>query len=363
MDHANLALASYIARTGRTVHMVAHRVMEDVATSPHMVFHRVPKPANAYALGAPLLASAGLWRAMRSTRRGGLVVVNGGNCPFPGANWVHYVHAAYEPRRGEDSWLSAKARALHTVSLATERVALRLAKVVVANSERTRRDIIDLIGVPEDRVRTVYLGVDAARFHPASGDGRALARERLGWLDERPRVVFVGALGDSRKGFDVLYEAWRILAGKPSWDAELVVLGTGAQLPTWRARAERHGMDAHVTFLGFRSDVPLILAASDALVAPSRYEPYGVGVHEALCCGLPALVSATAGVAERYPRALLGLLLEDAMSAGALAASLMHWREQATGWRGEVLAFSTQLRARSWDDMARDIVTLCDAIG
>jgi glycosyltransferase involved in cell wall biosynthesis len=236
-----------------------------------------------------------------------------------------------------------------------------LAKVIITNSERTRRDVVNLIGVSEDRVHTVYLGIDAARFRPPTGDDRATARERIGWPDDRPRVVFVGALGDRRKGFDVLYEAWRILLAKPSWDAKLVVLGTGADLPTWRARVVRDEIAEHVTFLGFRRDVPLILAACDALVAPSRYEPYGLGVHEALCCGLPAFVSATAGIAERYPRALRGLLLEDPENPSAIASSLMHWRDHLSEWRAEARPFSEQLRARSWDDMAREMVALCDA--
>ena len=48
------------------------------------------------------------------------------------------------------------------------------------------------------------------------------------------------------------------------------------------------------------ADVPNLLRAADCLVAPTRYEAYGLGVHEALCCGLPGIVSADAGVAERY---------------------------------------------------------------
>ena len=59
-----------------------------------------------------------------------------------------------------------------------------------------------------------------------------------------------------------------------------------------------------VRFLGYRKDLAQLLQASDALIAPTRYDSYGLGVHEALCCGLPALVSAGAGVAERYPERL-----------------------------------------------------------
>jgi glycosyltransferase involved in cell wall biosynthesis len=283
MDCANWALAHYLAGSGRTVHLVAHEAADDLATNPNVAFHRVPRPSHSHALGAPLLTGAGLSWAAWSASRGGRVVVNGGNCPFPAANWVHYVHAAYEPVASRWGWRAAKTYGLHRMNVLTERAALRLAQVVMTNSDRTRRDVVDLVGVPESRVRTVYYGVDAERFRPASGEEHSAARARIGWLDGRPRVVFVGALGDRRKGFDVVYEAWRILVAKPGWDAELVVVGTGADLPMWRARAVRDEIAEQVTFLGFSREVPLILAACDALVAPSRYEAYGLAVHEALC--------------------------------------------------------------------------------
>jgi glycosyltransferase involved in cell wall biosynthesis len=363
MDAPNFALASYLARTGRAVHVVAYRVADELRRLPDVVVHRVPKPLKAYSLGAPLLASAGLLRAATVARRGGHVVVNGGNCPFPAINWVHYVHGAFAPitRRGM-GLRSARAAALHRTSLFTEHLALRVAKFVIANSHRTRRDVIEHVGVPEHRVRTVYYGVDASSFRPASDDERAGAREALGWSGEHPRVAFVGALGDRRKGFDVVYDAWRMLAAMPSWDADLVVVGAGAELSAWRERTALDGLARRISFLGFRNDVPRILAACDALVAPTRYEAYGAGVHEALCCALPSLVTSTAGVAERYPGELRSLLLQDPESADDVAAALWRWRQKASDWRTKMFEWSPELRAWSWDDMAREIDSICEAV-
>ena len=206
--------------------------------------------------------------------------------------------------------------------------AVRRARLVVANSERTRRDVIEALGVPPGRVHTVYYGADAEPFRPPSPAERAESRAALGWAesDDRPAVAFVGALGDARKGFDTLYEAWRRLAADPGWDARLLVLGAGATLPAWRARAEAEGLGESIRFLGFRDDVPRVLAACDLLVSPTRYEAYGLNVQEALCCGLPAIVSAGAGVAERYPESLRPLLLPDPDDADDLARRVAAWR-------------------------------------
>jgi glycosyltransferase involved in cell wall biosynthesis len=363
MDAPNYALASYLARAERPVHLVGYRVADDLRRERNVIVHRVPKLANAYALSAPALGGFGWLWAKSVTRRGGRVVVNGGNCPFPAANWVHYVHAAFAPAVAGGDWRSIKARRLHGLNLVTERVALRAAKLVIANSERTRRDVIERVGVPEGRVLRVYYGVDAQQFRPATPAERGEARRSLGWTDNRARVAFVGALTDRRKGFDVAYEAWRILCARPSWDADLVVIGTGAELPIWRTRSQTDGLQDRVSFLGFRPDVARILSACDALIAPTRYEAYGAGVHEALCCGLPAITSANAGVAERYPESLRCLLLDEMESPQSVAACLWLWREREQELSYSVRSLSDDLRRRSWDDMSRDIVSLCDERG
>src|SRR5579859_7101981 len=192
MDWANWALAKYLAKTGHPVHAVAYRAAEDLLATPNVAFHRVPKPLNAYAVAAPLLAARGFVSGARMAREHGCVIVNGGNCPLPAANWVHYVHAAYLPSSSARGWRAAKARAAYRLSATAERVALRMAKVVFANSERTRRHVIDRLGVAEDRAHTVYYGVDAQRFRPPTADERSQARAALGWADDRPRIVFVG---------------------------------------------------------------------------------------------------------------------------------------------------------------------------
>jgi glycosyltransferase involved in cell wall biosynthesis len=283
------------------------------------------------------------------------VVVNGGNCRWGDVNWVHYVHAAWAPRAG-GSLGRVKAAAYHRSALAAERTSLARARAVVANSERTRRDLIEHLGVDPGRVHAVYYGVDPARFRPATPDERAESRARLGWDGARPVVAFVGALGDLRKGFDTLFEAWRRLAGSPGWDARLAVVGTGASLPHWRQRAEAAGLDRSVAFLGFRDDVPEVLRAADALVSPTRYEAYGLNVHEALCCGLPALVSRDAGVAERFPPGLHDLLIPDPDDAADLAARLGRWRERRGELAEAVSGLSERLRSTTWDDMAERFV-------
>jgi glycosyltransferase involved in cell wall biosynthesis len=361
MDRANFALASYLARHGHEVHLVAHRVAADLARRENVKVHRVPKPANSYLLGAPLLDFLGRAWAARIAARGGRVVVNGGNCRWGDVNWVHYVHAAWMPESSTSGLRKLKEVVSRRLFLTSERAGLKRARIVITNSSRTRRDVVERIGIPETRVQTIYYGVDPGRFRPLSPADRARAKAALEWSAERPVVAFVGALGDRRKGFDLVLGAWERLCADPRWDADLAVVGVGGELPAWRARAKEAGLGGRIHFMGFRDDVPAVLAACDALVSPPRYDAYGLAAHEALCCGLPAFVTETAGVAERYPPALRRLLIPAREDTEGLAARLRAWRAGIEDYRTLVAPTAEQLRARSWDHMAADILTTIEA--
>src|SRR5262249_14743636 len=145
------------------------------------------------------------------------------------------------------------------------------------------------------------------------------------------------------------------LCRRASWSPQLAVVGRGFELEAWRARAEACGLANRILFLGFRSDVPRLLKASDVLVAPSRYEAYGLGVHEAICSGVPALVTREAGVAERYPLSLDTLLLDEPNDVAALAQKLEACLLHDEYYRGEVLKLSIFWRTHTWDAMAAEI--------
>jgi glycosyltransferase involved in cell wall biosynthesis len=343
MDRANHALAAHLAARREDVHLVTHRAWSDLTACPNVTVHKAWRPFGSHRVGKPLLAAAGRWWARALARRGTHVVVNGGNCVWPDVNWVHYVHAVRGAPGDRDA----------------ERRALTAARVVVCNSRRTRDDVVERVGVDPARVHVVYYGADE-RFRPADAAERARAKTALSLPADRPAALFVGALGDERKGFDTLFAAWAALCRDRWWDVDLVVAGTGRALPRWRRLAQAAGLDSRIRFLGFREDVPTLAAAADVVVHPARYEAYGLGVHEALTAGVPALVSAAAGVAERYPPDLAPLFIRDPEDARALADQLRGWRRDLEAWRTRVLPFAATLGARTWSDMSKDIVKLAE---
>lgn len=356
MDIANYSLASHLADRGGEVHLVTHRAEKDLAERPNVFVHRAPKPLRSYLLGGPLLDFEGRRWAARIAARGGRVLVNGGNCQWGDANWVHYVHAVHEPQGHNNLVRAVKAQIQHQVSRSQERTSIRKARMVIANSRRTRQDLIERLQLDERRIHLVYLGVDPDLFRPPSPEERAAARNALGWHQDRLKVVFIGALGDLRKGFDTLFRAWIQLCSDQEWTADLVVVGAGSQLSAWRDAAEASGFGNRFEFLGFRRDVPTILAAADASVSPTRYESYGLGIHEALCAGLPAFVTQSAGVAERYSSDLRELLFGDPAEPADVAARLKAWAPRREQYRRAVLPVSALLRSHTWERMSAQIV-------
>lgn len=360
MDRANAALARHLEARGARVHLVGHEI-DAALEGPRLVRHEVPRPRGAAPLAEALLARRGMKVAAQVTREvpHARVVVNGGNCPWPDVNWVHAVHAAWPVcDEGAPQWLRVKHRALKALDRRHERMALRAARTVIANSGATRRAIVHAGLASPDIVHTVYLGSDAswARATPAE---RSAARDWLRVPPGEPLVAFVGALGfDVNKGFDVLWDAWRRLSVSIDWRASLVVAGAGGRLPEWQRAAARERSGARVRFLGQTTRVREVLAAADLLVSPVRYEAYGLNVHEALCRGAAVMVSRGAGIAERLAGQLDEALLPAEPSGAALADRLRAWSSDVEGWRERASCAGARLQRRSWDDMAADIVTI-----
>src|SRR5439155_18183559 len=132
------------------------------------------------------------------------------------------------------------------------------------------------------KIHTVRLGNDPD-LAPSSDAERIVAREQFRQPAHRPIIVFIGAIGfDNNKGLDTLLHAWQHLCRNPQWDSDLFVAGDGRALSHWKKIVAESGLQDRIRFLGFTDGIYELLAATDLLVSPVRYESYGLNVHEAL---------------------------------------------------------------------------------
>lgn len=360
---ANAALADFLLERGHVIHLVAHEIDAKYHVHPNVRLHPVQRPMNADILGWLPLDWQG--RAVASTVRHedprARVVVNGGSCLSDDINWVHCVHHAWLCcDAGAPTWFRLKNRAFKWWARRRERLAIPKARTVVANSANTKDQLLDYLGIPADRVHAVALGSDPA-WVPATDAERQAERVRLELRRDVPVVFFIGALShDRNKGFDTLLAAWKQLAESGSWDADLVVIGGGSGVAMWQERIVQAGLPGRIVFGGFTNRVMEMLAAADLLVSPARYEAYGLNVQEAVCRGVPALVSSKAGVAAQYSSDLSEMILPDPENAVDLAQRLRSWRGQVEPWRKRFEPLAQAMRAHSWRAMAADIVGLAE---
>ena len=301
MDRANHALARSWRRSGRDVHLVAHRVWPDL--------ERAAGRERASGAAAVRLASAR--RAAARARRGAAcaraladrraVVANGGNADWRDVNWVHYLHAAHAPSRRRAPAAAAAAGRRTATTWRAERAALDAARRSSSATARGRRPTSR--AARRRRRRGCGSSTTASTRGSSRRDRRRArrdARAALG-LGEPPVAVFIGALGDRRKGFDVLFEAWRCCAADPAWDAELLVAGARRGARAWQRRAADAGLAARMRFLGFRATCRACSPPPTCWCIRRATKPTASACTRPSAAGVPAIVSARAGVAERYP--------------------------------------------------------------
>lgn len=147
-------------------------------------------------------------------------------------------------------------------------------------------------GIPREKLVVIPNGIELARYPSPHRANLA----SLGMPPGRKTALFVGRL-DVQKGVDWLLETAGLWMQRlPEWD--LLLVGEGPLRPRLQRLATRHGIAQRVHFAGFRGDVPEILAATDLLVLPSRWEGMPNAVLEAMASGLPVVSTRAEGVAE-----------------------------------------------------------------
>ncbi len=156
------------------------------------------------------------------------------------------------------------------------------------------------MGVPDHKIFLVPYSVDNDRFVQASKlttDEKAGVRKRYSVPMDQPLVLYAAKFTHRKRPGDLL-NAVRRLKGEDGRPYTVVMAGSGELERELRAFCAEHRLD-NVVFTGFinQSELPQLYGASDVFVLPSENEPWGLAVNEAMCAGLPIVVSREVGCA------------------------------------------------------------------
>lgn len=140
------------------------------------------------------------------------------------------------------------------------------------------------------------IGVDTTRFNRREAAGQDAARLRAELsLPDSARLVTVVAEFIGRKRHE---DAINALARLQNPHVHLLLAGSGERSGEIRALAKRLGLCSQVHFLGYRNDVPALLAASDVLLLPSLQEGLPRSILEAMSIGTPVVATRIRGVTD-----------------------------------------------------------------
>jgi glycosyltransferase involved in cell wall biosynthesis len=256
---------------------------------------------------------------------------------------LHFSDWMYPPQRGgirattvhdlvplrHPEWVQGRTRRMHT---AKYRNAARTCDLVFANSAFTARDVVELLGVPEERVRVALPGVDEVFTHVAE-------RADLG-----AGYVLTVATLEPRKNLAALVEAHALLRRD-----DLLLAVVGAEGWGEQPALDRPG----VVRLGYVDDEELARLYRGAAVFayPSRFEGFGLPVIEAMACGAPVVCSSHESMDEACGDAAVRADPEDPTAiAAAIQAALDRREELAARGRAHAARFTWSHTGRAFLD-------------
>lgn len=231
------------------------------------------------------------------------------------------VHQAWLERRAryEPRWKSLfrSFNRKHRELLELERAILspRGPAAIIANSNLVKQEILRYSNYPAEQIHVVYNGLPqvqpsdlAAELPPELAEIRA----RYSYI-----VLFAGS-GWERKGLKFAIEGFREAAIPGS---VLLVAGRG------NPRGYKGG--EHVRFLGPVSGLKQVLAASDAFILPTLYDPFSNACLEALAMGLPVITTAANGMSEIIRPGEEGEVIQEPSQKEAVARAIANWSSQS----------------------------------
>jgi UDP-glucose:(heptosyl)LPS alpha-1,3-glucosyltransferase len=265
-----------------------------------------------------------------------------------------------------DPPVHAKRRSLLARSLPRHRVQTALEAACFAPHARTHilaltRASADSYrqhwGTAAERFTVLPPGVNPKRRRPELRFGceRDLARSALEVSGARCVWLWIGSQPRT-KGLD------RVIAALSS-APETVLLAVGVEpssngARTALAQAQRLGVANQIRLLGYREDIPVLMAAADVLVHPARYDTTGQVILEAVVNGLPVVVTSVCGFAEHVRAAEAGIVLSEPFVQADLAAAVARATDPTSCslFSGNGARYGADPRLTSGLDVAADLI-------
>lgn len=183
----------------------------------------------------------------------------------------------------------------------------KLITCYIVNSQNTKLWQIETEGVSEERIHVIHNGFDFSAFGTIPADARQTIRASLGIPIDAPVVTIVANLRGVKDHITFLKAARLVVEKNPL--VRFLVVGEGPERPALEALCADLSLQSQVKFLGKRTDIPLLLSASDVGALSSKSESFSNAVVEYMAAGLPVVATDVGGVREAVDEGINGYVV------------------------------------------------------
>lgn len=237
--------------------------------------------------------------------------------------------------------------------------AAKSAKKVIAVSECSKRDIMQYLGVPEEKIEVVYNGIDANVKTPEVFEDSGGLEERFGI--SRSYMLYLGNFMP-HKNLDTLVKAYSILKHRYKITHCLVLAGKNEKMrQKLQTVIEQENLTQDVILTGFVEAewLPGLYACADLFVYPSLYEGFGFQALEAMVYNTPVTIANVASLPEIAGDAAVRF---DPKSAENMAETIHNVLTDQTLRDSLVERGKERLQHFSWQEMVRKTVEIYQSV-
>lgn len=211
--------------------------------------------------------------------------------------------------------------------------ALRHARAIIAVSEFTKKEIIEVYGAGADKIKVVYNGFNSANYKK-TGDQQKIRQVLDKYGVKGPYIFYVGRL-EKKKNTPDLVNAFAVLKDNYKNLKHKLVLAGNASLGFDEVKyvIQEFNLDDEVVITGWvqEADLPWLYQGASLFVLPSHYEGFGIPLLEAMASGVPIAASAIAPISEITAGAACFFDPNDKQDMAGKMAQILLDKELAAG--------------------------------
>ena len=231
------------------------------------------------------------------------------------------------------------------------------ARTIIAVSSNTKKDLIKLYSVPEEKIAVISEGYEQSTVNSQQLSGKLKNDGRLPMTDDKPYLLFIGRL-EERKNIMGIVEVFEILKDKYQIPHELVLVGKpGYGFDKIQSKIQDTRYNNQIILLGFVSEEQKwdLLKNSEVFLFPTMYEGFGIPILEAQSVGVPVVTSNVSSMPEVAGDSAL---LVDPKNLGEIAQAVQKILTDENLKKNLIAKGLENVKRFSWDKCSQEITEI-----